>query len=40
MEHPNVTQMVEYIENETKIYIITELVRDGNLLDFNMNNTL
>ena len=40
MEHPNVIRMVEYIENEKKIYIVTELVEDGNLLDFSKNNKL
>ena len=35
MEHPNVIRMIEYIESENQIFIVTELVNEGNLLDFS-----
>lgn len=35
MEHPNIIRMIDYFESEKKIYIVTELVKGGNLLDFS-----
>ena len=34
IKHPNITTVREVIENESKIYIVMDLVRDGDLLNF------
>lgn len=40
MEHPNVISIKEYFEDETQIFIVTELVRGGNLHNFSKNYKL
>jgi hypothetical protein len=36
LNHPCIVKLNETIENKTHLYIITELVSDGDLFDFIM----
>jgi len=37
LDHPNVIKLIDTIETKTHIYIITEIVKDGDLFDYIIN---
>jgi serine/threonine protein kinase len=38
LDHPHVIKLIDTIETKSIIYIITEIVKDGDLFDFIINN--
>ena len=34
LNHPCIVKLQEYIENKSHLYIVTEIVNDGDLFDF------
>ena len=37
LDHPHVIKLHETIENRTHYYIVTEIVKDGDLFDYIIN---
>lgn len=33
MDHPNIVKYYEYFEDESRFYIVTELIKDGDLFN-------
>ena len=37
LDHPNIIKLIDTVESKTHIYIITEIVKDGDLFDYIVN---
>ena len=37
LDHPNMIKLIDTIETKSHIYIVTEIVKDGDLFDYIIN---